>query len=627
MATADDYAQWIVSNADKKGTPEFDTVVSAYRDASSNTGDSVKPYDVNSSLASAMNAGQALTFGFGDEIAGKLGLDPARYRKTVDTFTNQYPAASAIGSVSGSILGPSKFAKALKAFNPWATAGAAGGLYGMLQGAGDAEEGKTLEGATKSGTLGMLAAPVVMGTVGAGGSVLNALGGQMASRVPGVGNKYSEWLARNRVAGALNRDNVTADELASNMARLGSEARVADAAGESTRGALDLNANLPGKTANELEGLIRNRISTRPDRMDDVVYAVNGGYGRAGDLSNALLTQRAAESAPLYKKAHQANINPDPQLIRDLEAAKKLGAFAEAEKRSLANPEMGPFTLGASQQQLGQGQISVRDIDHIKQGIDTLIEGQTDTVTGKVSGYGRDLLSLKNRILSQVDTAVPDYAKARQAYAGPSALNTAINKGRAFWREDAESLSTMMQGMTNSEKEAFRVGASEQLREMVGNQTGQNRLLNFWKDRTTREKLNSLLGDDVKYKDVERMLKGEETLKRLEGLGPSRNSRTFSREANAEQQTLDTASDLVSAGLNIKTGGLASLLGGLGKYTARVGTPEPVRDYIGKVLMSKYSTDEINALRKAQEAIAARKAAAASAAGASVKDAGGLLDF
>lgn len=33
MATADDYAQWIVSNADKKGTPEFDTVVYAYREA------------------------------------------------------------------------------------------------------------------------------------------------------------------------------------------------------------------------------------------------------------------------------------------------------------------------------------------------------------------------------------------------------------------------------------------------------------------------------------------------------------------------------------------------------------------------------------------------------------------
>ena len=33
MATADEYAAWIVKNADKKGTPEFDTVAAAYNDA------------------------------------------------------------------------------------------------------------------------------------------------------------------------------------------------------------------------------------------------------------------------------------------------------------------------------------------------------------------------------------------------------------------------------------------------------------------------------------------------------------------------------------------------------------------------------------------------------------------
>lgn len=33
MASADDYAAWIVKNADKKGTPEFDTVAAAYKEA------------------------------------------------------------------------------------------------------------------------------------------------------------------------------------------------------------------------------------------------------------------------------------------------------------------------------------------------------------------------------------------------------------------------------------------------------------------------------------------------------------------------------------------------------------------------------------------------------------------
>ena len=37
MATADEYAAWIVKNADKRGTPEFDTVATAYKDARSQT--------------------------------------------------------------------------------------------------------------------------------------------------------------------------------------------------------------------------------------------------------------------------------------------------------------------------------------------------------------------------------------------------------------------------------------------------------------------------------------------------------------------------------------------------------------------------------------------------------------
>ena len=33
MASATDYANWIVNNEDKKGTPEFNTVAAAYQDA------------------------------------------------------------------------------------------------------------------------------------------------------------------------------------------------------------------------------------------------------------------------------------------------------------------------------------------------------------------------------------------------------------------------------------------------------------------------------------------------------------------------------------------------------------------------------------------------------------------
>lgn len=54
MATADEYANWIVANEAKKGTPEFDTVASAYKDALSQQGKSaVQAYADQSAQKSA----------------------------------------------------------------------------------------------------------------------------------------------------------------------------------------------------------------------------------------------------------------------------------------------------------------------------------------------------------------------------------------------------------------------------------------------------------------------------------------------------------------------------------------------------------------------------------------------
>ena len=56
MATANDYAQWIVNNQDKKGTPEFDTVANAYKVAKSSES-APKNYTLGEALTSAGKKG------------------------------------------------------------------------------------------------------------------------------------------------------------------------------------------------------------------------------------------------------------------------------------------------------------------------------------------------------------------------------------------------------------------------------------------------------------------------------------------------------------------------------------------------------------------------------------------
>ena len=67
MASADDYAKWIVDNAAKKGTPEFDTVASAYKEAIAEEKTTAKEKPI------AVQAGGAL-----NDIGRQVGLT-ARY--------------------------------------------------------------------------------------------------------------------------------------------------------------------------------------------------------------------------------------------------------------------------------------------------------------------------------------------------------------------------------------------------------------------------------------------------------------------------------------------------------------------------------------------------------------------
>ena len=81
MATADEYAHWIVSNADKKGTAEFDTVAAAYKDAKATPApeeakpEEAKPEEANpiaSKLAEAVYGGYNALAGARQGIAAPV---------------------------------------------------------------------------------------------------------------------------------------------------------------------------------------------------------------------------------------------------------------------------------------------------------------------------------------------------------------------------------------------------------------------------------------------------------------------------------------------------------------------------------------------------------------------------
>jgi hypothetical protein len=82
MASAEEYAQWIVSNADKKGTPEFDTVSQAYQlSKQSKPAKTTKPETGGQAFpgvaSEAMGAVAEPLIAMGSGFAGKVGGDIA----------------------------------------------------------------------------------------------------------------------------------------------------------------------------------------------------------------------------------------------------------------------------------------------------------------------------------------------------------------------------------------------------------------------------------------------------------------------------------------------------------------------------------------------------------------------
>lgn len=618
MATAEEYAAWIVKNADKKGTPEFNTVAAAYQDAKSKINPEpaveepkAKPYEfrnpyIAATVPSLMNIAQGLSFGFGDELAGLAGADKERYRATLDKFSEDYPASATIGKISGGMLVPfggAKTAKMLYGMNPYGVAATTGAIGGALSGAG---ESRSVEespfDAGKGALAGAVAAPILGLGMTTGGSVLGAFGAQLGSRTPGLKTPLSEILARNRVATALERDKVDAGSLHNTLADLGQEGRIVDAAGENTRNLMDVNASLPGQTKNDLEAAIRARQAGRADRLNPVVDLVGNNQGRAGVVNSAWEAQKLQNSAPLYAKFESKPVGWDKDLGNMLQVVEQNGLHKRA-------AEIASFDAPGTKFNFDPASLSQdpKALNYIKQALDDKIAAEIAKGDKKDGNLIRVMVGFKNRFVQKVDDlSGGTFKPALDAYAGPASMQAALNNGRRFLNGDAESLGVTMAGLSSAEQDAFRIGAAEALRQKLGSPSGQTEYMNIWKNRNIRERLETLFGDPSKMEEALRVLKNESTMQRMERIG--RGSQTASRLQGAEDQTMGVAEDMLGLVGKAKMGMWPSLLGGLNKYSTQLGTPEPVRDTIGRILLSN-DAGEIGKLVASQNALKARRLA------------------
>lgn len=590
-------------------------------------------------LRGALSVLNGPTFGFGDELAGVVGgaIDGVRkgsnffdaYRanrdyargaqdveKEVNPWTTgitQAMASAPMGALKLFGAGAKAASVPMGILGQTGRAAATGGVYGGIGGIGNSTA-DTLGGMGMDGAMGAATGAALAGAALPLGRVVGAVGGNVAQR---VSDTSAANYARAKLAEAFARDGrgtvVQANlsnpilQAEARLGKLGSEARVADAGGQNTRALLDTVATLPGATKDAAERMIRERQAGSAGRL---IASADNALGTNGDrlvgTVNDLVTMRSTAAAPIYQQLHQQSIAPSQSLQAIVQAADQLGAVKLG--RQMATAAQQPFTLNTAPQaggglmNGGGQQWAMRDLDHVKQGMDQLIAGQWDMANSKLTPLGAKFQGLKNRLVQELDGATTDpqtgvalYKSARDAFAGPSALIDAARAGQRSISQNEAAITQATQSLSLSEREAFKVGAFEALREKIGrSDAGRTEVLNMWKNPATRERLQAMFGSESAFRSFSADAAKEARLKLLESTG--RGSQTAARQYAAGDLDVGALREAGQVASSAATGNIPGLLTSAAGAWNRVKTPEATRDQMGKMLLSGGAQGKANLL-------------------------------
>lgn len=588
-----------------------------------------------------MSAAQGPTFGFGDEIMGAVGgawktltqpdlklsdLVLGNKKKTFsenysetrdfargvqDQYREDFPVGSTVtqlmtaaptmvlnplGKAAGSALG-TVAPKASAWMNPTTKlagvvpntmrAAASGAGYGAVSGAGESRA----EGA--AGVLADAGRGAATGAAMAGAlqPVQMAVGAVGKNVMQRVSDSSAGSYAQQKVAQALVRDGRGSvvesgatnpvGQVGARFRKLGPEATVADAGGENTRQLLDTLATLPGKTKDKAQALIRDRQAGRAGRL---VGAADEALGTRGagfqQTLEALDGARRQAATPYYSQLQGLTAQVDDDVLSLL--GKTSGIHSDAQKlyRLQTGEEL---ALGS----LKKGDpVPFAMLDTLKQSLYDAAEAAKRQGNNKMA---RAIDDARVQLTGKLDTIAPKqngesvYKLARDAYAGPSQLIDAAEMGRTAMKADTFDVAASVRSMSQSEAEAFRVGALQALREKSGTQGGQTSLLRMWMEPATRDRLKAIFGKD--YREFSAAVAKEARLKGLEGVG--RGSQTASRMYGAGDLDVGPLLDTATFASSAASGSAPGMLTGAANLWNRVKTPEAVRDSMGRLLLSR----------------------------------------
>lgn len=426
------------------------------------------------SAEAVRSAAQGATFGFADELeaafrTGQISGEQYqalrdRLRQQQTQFRQDYPILGGGAEITGALAAPfaafkylGKAAPAVQEAISGVTipqqvvrGGATGAVTGALTGAGTAETDVT-GGATTSGIIGGgLGATVPLALRGAGSMIKNIL---VAS---GIGDQPTA--ASKLIADALKKDNLTIDEAQNVLSELERLNVPRPVLADVSKSLQDLAYSAYVVPSSRKDATLRFLESRMIDQPNDIVKGLvtRAGLGKNVNgyeyLEFLAQNQKAAANAK-YPQAYSKAVD-----ARDFRKYVDRPVFQQAYDEAVKRAGVRGETLPDLEQIRNAQFVPTEVLHQIKIGLDRIVEKETDTLTGKMTGYGSDVSKVRREFNDLIKEKNPIYAKANKEFADNERLRSAFESGQGYQKLDYKEALDKLKGMNDSEKEAFRLG-------------------------------------------------------------------------------------------------------------------------------------------------------------------------
>lgn len=500
--------------------------------------------------------------------------------------------ASTAGRISGALLGAGALTKAaapyMAALPANATLGAkvaqgakAGALYSGLYGLGSGEgvQDRLEEGASQAAIGGAIG-----GAIPAIAAGVKAVAKPVTDAVTGYFRP--ETFANRKIVERLTNDMKTPAQAADEMAR-NPGMNLADVAGDSTKNLLKTASNVPGRAQSKINARLTLRQMQQGDRIKSTVrrtLAEPDGY--LGVIDDINTTARDL-SQPLFNEAYQIPVPFSRSLEEALDTPAGRRALATAER--LAANEQQPFRHTFRNEVEGTERLvpDTRGWEYIRQALDDMIEQQRDPLRGnRLTNEGRILVGLQDRIFREVRRENPVYNSALQVWSGAHRVENAVEAGREVLKQSPEATRRALQGLSEAEQQAYRIGVATAIRDKIGSgNITHNALLKFFGSKDQVDSLRAAFANPEQFQAFRQAMfaeaKKRQTYNVVKGNSTTAKQLADMADAGGLKETADFAQNVATGGITSATlrwiGSRLKMLGGF--------TPE-VADQVQRRLLT-----------------------------------------